>query len=382
MTLTVAVLVSTLNTLAQPGTRQDPGCAGALAASEHFVRTDYDAIGDHHGLVVFPRSWDPSGDSGPSCKLKDVVVVREYEVLGCQGGGSGKATVKVRYERLASMSDQEFVTERPHDETVALPLVYRRGQWWIAHPQPPRVSLAALPACFRRELADLDDDWWQHASSEQKKWANAMKRTLESLASPRTASGGAFSRSAIRIWGGGSATISSPDGSKAILVKPPRTPDADENHEVVVRAYGRDFETTIGALVNAELAWAPDSSAFFVTYSDGGNVGTCHVEVFRVTAAGLEVMEPIPEGRTLFVPRCADPESPNVGAVGWTERGSRRLLVAVESPPHSSCADMGTFRVFDIELPGGRVVNQWNQPVARKLLGRELGDRLLKAGGG
>lgn len=167
----------------QSGARHDPGCPGALAASEAFVRTDYDAIGDHHGLVAFPRSWDASGDSGPSCKLKELVVVRAHEVLGCQDRGRGKATVKVRYKRLASVADRRFVTERPRDDTVALPLVYRRGQWWIAHPQPPRVSLAALTACFRRETADLDDAWRKHASSAQKNSADTMKRTLESLAS-------------------------------------------------------------------------------------------------------------------------------------------------------------------------------------------------------
>lgn len=183
MTWTVAVLLSTLVTLAQPGTRQDPGCAGALAASDHFVKTDYDAIGDHHGWVVFPRSWDKSGDSGPSCGLGELVVVRQYDVLGCQEVGSGKATVKVRYDRLASVAGREFVAEQPHQETIELPLVYRRGQWWIARPRPPRVSLTALTACFRSEVAALDDAWWQHASSAQKKRANGMKRTLERLAS-------------------------------------------------------------------------------------------------------------------------------------------------------------------------------------------------------
>jgi len=199
---------------------------------------------------------------------------------------------------------------------------------------------------------------------------------------PATAHGGAFSRSAIPIWSGGARAILSPDGTKAILVRPPKIPDSDENHDVVVRAYGREYQTKIGALVNAEVAWAPDSSAFFVTYSDGGNIGTYHVTVFRITASGLTVTEPIPDGRTLFVPNCADPESPNIGAVRWMGRGSRRLLVAVEVPPHSSCADMGTFRVFEIELPGARVVNQRNQLEAKKLLRKHLGEELLNADDG
>lgn len=199
---------------------------------------------------------------------------------------------------------------------------------------------------------------------------------------PATANAGAFSRSAISIGRGGARTISSPDGTKAILVQPPKIPDSDANHDVVVRAYGRKYQTNIGALVNAEVAWALDSSAFFVTYSDSGSVGTYHVKVFRVTASGLDVAEPIPDGRTLFAPRCADPEYPNVGAVRWEGRGSRRLLVAVEVPPHSSCVAMGTFRVFEIELPGGRVVNQRNQLMAKEVLRSDLGNELLNADDG
>jgi hypothetical protein len=150
---------------------------------------------------------------------------------------------------------------------------------------------------------------------------------------------------------------------------------------VIVTAYGREHRTDIGGLVNAEVAWAPDSRAFFVTYSDGGNVGTYHAKVFRVTAAGLDVTEPIPDGRALLAVKCAEPEFPNVAAIRWA-RGSRTLLVTVQVPPHSSCVDMGTFRVFEIELPGGRVANQWNQLAAKKLLAEDLGDGLLVAADG
>jgi hypothetical protein len=198
-------------------------------------------------------------------------------------------------------------------------------------------------------------------------------------AAPATAAGGAFSRSATSIWRGPATTISSPDGEKAILVRPPKVPDSDETHDVVIRAHGREHPTDLGALVNAEVAWSPDSSAFFVTYSDAGNVGTYHVKVFRLTASGLDVTEPIPDGRALFAPSCTEPESPNVGAVRWSGRDSRRLLVALEVPPHSSCADMGTFRVLEIELPGGRVVSQRSQLEAKKELRDALGDELLNA---
>jgi hypothetical protein len=193
--------------------------------------------------------------------------------------------------------------------------------------------------------------------------------------------GGAFSRSAIGIWRGGSRTISSPDGTKAILVRPPTSAESDANHDVIVKAYGRELRTDLGTLGNAEVAWAPDSRAFFATYSDGGNVGTYHVKVFHVTAAGVQVTEPIPDGRALLAPSCGDPELPNVAAIRWGRR-SRTLLVGVQVPPHSSCVDMGTFRVFEVERPGARVVKEWNQLDARKLLAKDLGDELLNADDG
>jgi hypothetical protein len=205
---------------------------------------------------------------------------------------------------------------------------------------------------------------------------------MAAVSIPATARGGAFSRAAVSIRGGGARTISSPDGTKAILIRPPRIPGSDENHEVVVRAYGREHRTTAGALVNAEVAWAPDSTAFFVTYSEGGNVGTYHVKLVHVTASGLAVTEPIPEGRKLGAPTCVDVESPNVGAVRWTGRGSRRLLVAVQVPPHSSCADMGTFSLFEIELPRARVIKKWSQLDGKKRFGTSLGDALLNADDG
>lgn len=191
--------------------------------------------------------------------------------------------------------------------------------------------------------------------------------------------GGVYSHFAIDIWGGRVGLIPSPDGKKAISILLPRTLGSDQTHRVVVRAYGREYRTPIGAWVNAEAAWSPDSEAFFVTYSDGGNVGTYHVKVVYVTAAGIRIIEPIPNGTRLFVPTCFDPEFPNVAAIRWTRPDSSLLLIAVEVPPHSSCASMGTFKAFEIALPDGSVVARYGQIAAKKAFGRDLGDELRNA---
>jgi hypothetical protein len=191
---------------------------------------------------------------------------------------------------------------------------------------------------------------------------------------------GIFSHHATRIWGAHvGLTVRSPDGSKAIVVRCPRNPGPDQMTEVVVMTEDHEYETEIGGWVNAEVAWSPDSQAFFVTYTDGGNVGTYHVKVFYVSDSGLRIVEPIPNGRKLFVPRCYEPEVPNVGAIRWPGQGTSRLLIAVEVPPHSSCADMGTFRAFEITLPEGHVKATFSQLQAKKLFGKDIGEELVGA---
>ena len=167
---------------------------------------------------------------------------------------------------------------------------------------------------------------------------------------------------------------------KAIVIAPPRNSDSDEIHTVTVRAKGREYTTDIGAWVNAEAAWSPDSKAFFVTYSDGGNVGTYHVEIFYVESTGLRIVEPVPSGEKLLVPTCyGGTETPNVGAIKWMGKDASRLLIAVEVPPHSSCASMGTFKAFEIAIPDGSVLASYGQLQAKKRFRQELGAELLGA---
>jgi hypothetical protein len=171
-----------------------------------------------------------------------------------------------------------------------------------------------------------------------------------------------------------------PDGKKAIVIPPLQNPDSDQAHTVKVRANGREYRTDIGAWVNAEAAWSPDSTAFFVTYSDGGNVGTYHVKIVYVESTGLRMVEPVPNGDKLLVPICDGQEStPNVGAIKWMGNDASRLLIAVEVPPHSSCAGMGTFKAFEIEVSDGSVLARYGQLQAKKLFRHALGAELLGA---
>lgn len=61
-----------------------------------------------------------------------------------------------------------------------------------------------------------------------------------------------------------------------------------------MRVKEREIKTGFGDLVNAEVRWSADSKAFFLTYSDGGSIGTYHVEVVYVNDDSLHEIEPVP----------------------------------------------------------------------------------------
>jgi len=67
------------------------------------------------------------------------------------------------------------------------------------------------------------------------------------------------------------------------------------------------YPIPIGSFVNAEVNWSPDSTAFFVTYSDTGAVGQYHLLVYRLDKDEIHSTEPIPDGGKLFKPNCMTP---------------------------------------------------------------------------
>ena len=185
--------------------------------------------------------------------------------------------------------------------------------------------------------------------------------------------GGIFSNSAVEL-NVPARKVSSLDRSRTI-----RLVESGDVASLEVIASGNRRLGAVEIGVNAEVAWSLDSKAFFVTYSDGGNVGTYHVKVVYVTNAGLRVIEPVADGSILLRPKCFDQEIPNVGAIKWIGRDSSRLLIAVEVPPHSNCANLGTFRAFEIALSKGEVIESFSQMEAKKAFGGDLGQELTGA---
>ena len=173
--------------------------------------------------------------------------------------------------------------------------------------------------------------------------------------------------------------LSSPDGLKTIHAKELDAPAGSPwPFKVWVSYNGKDHLVLAGGYVNAEIIWSPDSNAFSLTYSDGGAVGQYHVLIYKIEARGLRAFEPVPNGGKFFRTYCDPMEEPNVGAIRWGNE-SKSLFVALEVPPHSSCAGMGTFRVVEITISEAKGLRMYNQLEAKQLFAESLGEELKNA---
>jgi len=153
--------------------------------------------------------------------------------------------------------------------------------------------------------------------------------------------------------GGRSIVVASPDGAITTRVTNIELTLVDRNNPT------RFAQTSIPIASLAEILWARDSSAFAITQSDGGWVGTWSVRVYRLRSTGLSESDPgrraLADFKRLF-PRCPD-EYPNVVAVDWLD-GSSRLRLVLEVPCHSSCTDMCRVAGYVVDVVGGAVIER------------------------
>ena len=196
--------------------------------------------------------------------------------------------------------------------------------------------------------------------------------------------GPSYSQQATAIWANistksesGTIRIPSPDGIKAVTAGYDLKSDSIL---LTVTVRTKQFKAKVQGSVGSELAWSPDSRAFFLTYSDAGLGGEYFTVVFYVSERGLRKVNP-----SLVVKRafghavCNGGVSPaNVVGVAWIE-SSRRILVVAQVPPHTICDNYNTFRAFELALPSVAVVKSYGQIAAKQSFGSYLGKDLRDA---
>jgi len=165
-----------------------------------------------------------------------------------------------------------------------------------------------------------------------------------------------------------------------------RIPSPDRTRSAVIR---ENFLTLVMGQSNvklsppvylyslAEVGWASDSTALFLTRSDGGWVGSWSARVILMSDRKLRETNFTQQAAKDFhshISKCPD-EQPNIIALGWVE-SSRKLLLVAESPNHSSCPDMGNIAGYLVEVPSGKILKQYDKKALRTNFSQYFGPRL------
>jgi hypothetical protein len=127
----------------------------------------------------------------------------------------------------------------------------------------------------------------------------------------------------------------------------------------------------------AQVVWSPDGGYFAINASDGGAVGTWEVSVFRVDRARQIAALPVQSmvlADAAKLPQCEDPETPNVSALEWETEG-HVLRVVAQSPPHSSCRNMGALRGYRIGLEPLKLISMESEQALRAQWGNAVSQR-------
>jgi hypothetical protein len=194
---------------------------------------------------------------------------------------------------------------------------------------------------------------------------------------------GMWSAAASYLWPGPTALADLPQGGRNLSVASPNgklriTVNDIELQVVTEESRTRLSKEFIGVTSLAEILWAPDSSAFFLTQSDGGWVGTWSITAYRVTSAGvsksLAQIVALADFRRKFS-RCPD-EYPNVAGVAWLN-GSKRLLLVAEMPCHSGCVDMCKLLGYVVDPVSGSIFERVSEKDMKTRWKTLLGPRLL-----
>ncbi len=178
-------------------------------------------------------------------------------------------------------------------------------------------------------------------------------------------------------------SVYSPDRRKTIEVV---------GADITLRIGSRSFETDVNNVTkhDAELGWAPDSTKFFVTWTETGELGPWHTQVYGVDESGLHefpgVQEPARkdfEQRVRQWPVSPALNSPELRAV-WDFKeycepyhvigarwlnGSQEILLSVLIQNTGDCRYMSEFNVYRVNAITGKILQRFSAIEGHKRFG-------------
>lgn len=164
---------------------------------------------------------------------------------------------------------------------------------------------------------------------------------------------------------------------------------------------GKSFKTDINNHTkhDAELAWSPDSTKFFVTWTDGGELGTWNMQVYGVDKSGVHQYPNVevpalkdfeqrvrqwPIDPILDTPKLKHVwdeqdycEFDNVVGGRWMNE-SKDILLSVLVPDTSDCRYMGAFDVYVVNAVTGKILQRFTAAEGHKRFGDKYLPKIIR----
>jgi hypothetical protein len=162
--------------------------------------------------------------------------------------------------------------------------------------------------------------------------------------------------------------------------------------EVFLRTEGRTFNAEINSFTkhDAELGWAPDSTKYFVTWTESGEMGPWHMQVYGVDGSGVHEFPKVEElarkdfeqrvRRMPIEPELDTPESRGIWdddeycepyhVIGgrWLN-GSQEILLSVLIRNTGDCRYMSEFNVYRVNAVTGEILQRFTAAEGHKRFG-------------
>jgi len=143
---------------------------------------------------------------------------------------------------------------------------------------------------------------------------------------------------------------------------------------------------------DAELSWAPDSTKYFLTWTESGELGPWHTQVYGVDESGVhefpKVGEPARkdfEQRIRRMPIDPDLNVPELRSIwegdeycdpyhvigGRWLNGSKEILLSILIRNTSDCWYMSEFNVYRVNAMTGEILRRFTAVQAHKRFGEE-----------
>jgi hypothetical protein len=130
-------------------------------------------------------------------------------------------------------------------------------------------------------------------------------------------------------------------------------------------------------LYPVEFAWAPNSSALYVTEGEGYITGY-RVRIYSLDDNKLRAEHDVNQTVQRDFERrhkCAEGQLPNVAGLHWMN-DSQHLLIVAEEPPLGICPDMNYFGGYLISVADGQIIERYSPKTIQDRWKDGLGFRL------